>query len=65
MYFVAATLSGTCIDFPQEYFAVIAVIAIFYIVQKKLFDTWFTDFVSLFIVLFIVDLFFSFLFCCI
>lgn len=42
VYFVAATLSGTCIDFPQEYFVVIAVIAIFYIVQRKLFDKWFT-----------------------
>lgn len=40
VYFVA--LSGTCIDFPQEYFVVIAVIAIFYIVQRKLFDKWFT-----------------------
>lgn len=42
VYFVVATMSGTCIDFPQEYFVVIAVIAIFYIVQRKLFDKWLT-----------------------
>lgn len=64
VHFVAATLSGTCIDFPQEYFVVIAVIAIFYIVQRKLFDKWFTTgfCVSIFILLFILDLSFSFLF---
>lgn len=38
-----------CIDFPQEYFVVIAVIAIFYIVQRKLFDTWFTARLCVFI----------------
>lgn len=60
VYFVAATLSGTCIDFPQEYFAVIAVIAIFYIVQRKLFDTWFTAWlcVSIYSTLYIGFIFF-------
>lgn len=42
MGFVGANLSGAFIDFPQDYFVAIAVIAIFYIVQRKCFDTCFT-----------------------
>lgn len=64
VYFVAATLSGTCIDFLQEYFVVVAVIAIFLSFKENyLTNGSLLDFVSQFI-LFILD-FFSFLFWCI
>lgn len=56
--FVGATLSRTFIDFPWEYFVVIVVIAIFYFVQKKGYGL---DFVSLSIVLFVLNLFLFFL----